>query len=87
MSTNVDQKLNSRTAAQIERLANIQIEASKQDMIINEMYTKIKEKEKIDDQLKANLKPKKDPVKREVPKPSITKNGLYSVDNWLGQIN
>jgi len=87
VSTNVDQKLNSRTAAQIDRLANIQIESSKQDMIINEMYANIKEKEKINQELKSNLKPKKDTVVRKAPVPNVPKSGLFSVDNWLGQIN
>lgn len=86
MSTNVDQKLNSRTAAQLDKLANIQVEASKQDMIINEMYTKIKEQEKIDNELKTHLKPKKDKVKRQKPVPNVPKNGLFSVENWLSKI-
>ena len=87
MSTNVDQKLNSKTAAQLDRLANIQVEASKQDMIINEMYTKIKEQEKIDNELKTHIKPKKDKVKRQKPVPNVPKNGLFSVENWLSKID
>lgn len=87
MPMSVDQKLNSKTAAQLDRLANIQIEASKQDMIINEMYTQVKHEQKQTEELKNHIKPKKDKVKREAPVPNVPRSGLFSVDNWLSQIN
>lgn len=88
VSTNVDQNLNSRTAAQLDRLANIQIESSKQDMMINQMYSKIKEDEKQKkEELKSNIKPKKDKVERKIPVPNVPKSGLFSVENWLSKID
>ena len=87
MSTNVDPKLNSRTAAQLDRLANIQLEASKQDMVINQMYAQIKGEENKNEELKAHLKPKKDKVNREKPVPNVPRKGLFSVENWLSKID
>ena len=65
---------------------DIWIEASKQDMIINEMYGKVKAEKKQSEELKTHLKPKKDQVKREKPVPNVTKVGLFSVDNWISKI-
>lgn len=87
MSTNIDPKLNSKTAAQLDRLANIQIEASKQDMIINEMYAKVKQEKAKSEELKSHLKPKKDKVKREKPVPNVPRQGLFSVENWLSKLD
>ena len=77
---NVEQNLNSRTAAQLDRLANIQIESSKQDMVINSIYENIQEQKKLDEELRKK-KPIKDKVKREVPVPNVPKKGLFSVDH------
>ena len=82
----IDQDLNSKTAAQLDRLANIQVEASKQDMLINEVYEHIQEQKKLDEELKNISKPIKDKVKREKPVTNIPKSGLFSVESWLSQI-
>lgn len=85
-STSVNHKVNSRTAAQLDRLTNICIEASKQDMIINEMYANVKAEKKKNEELITHLKPKKDNVIREKPVPNVPKAGLFSVDNWISKI-
>jgi hypothetical protein len=88
VSTNLDQTLNSRAAAQLDKLANIHIESSKQDMVINEMYTQIKyEEEKKKEDLKSHLKTKKDKAERKKPVPNVPKKGLFSMDDWLSQID
>ena len=87
MSTNVDPKLNSRTTAQLDRLANIQLEASKQDMVINQMYAQIKAEENKNGELRVHHKLKNDNVKREKPVSNVPKKGLFSVENWLSKID
>ncbi|CAI2387043.1 unnamed protein product [Moneuplotes crassus] len=85
-SPNSKGHLNSRTAAQLDRLANINLEASKQDMVIDKMYAEIQEKKKIDQEGQKQKKVIKDKVKREKPTPNVPKTGLYSVNNWITQI-
>lgn len=82
-ATKYNPNLNSRTAAQLDRLTNICLEASKQDMIMNELYTQLKPNSP-----PKTLKPTK-PTKSSKPAKSSkapgSKSALSTVSSWLSQ--
>lgn len=84
-STNVNQKINARTVAQMERIENITNEANKQEAMINQIYEKIQEDKKITEELKKNMKNKN---KVNVEKPNLAPNNpaLYNAEQWLANI-
>ena len=86
LSTNINQKVNARTVAQMERIESITNDANKQEAIINKIYEKVQEDKRINRELKISPNNKKE--RRKAGKPNLVPQNpaLFSADQWLSNI-